>query len=69
MRVNRSASTATRNSTFVDRGKLGDDGQPITTKLTASAGNATTNQVVFGAESGESIKGGTRTDRILRRWR
>jgi len=50
--------------TFVDRSKLGDHGLPITTKLTASAGNAKENQVVFGAEIGESIKGGAGTDRI-----
>ena len=50
--------------TFVDRSKISDDGQPITTKLTAGASNAKENQVVFGAESAESIKGGTGTDRI-----
>ena len=53
-----------QNWTFVDRSNLGDDGQPITTQLTGSAGNAKDNQVVFGAESGESIKGSTGTDRI-----
>ena len=53
-----------QNWTFIDRSKLGDDGQPMSVKLTASSSDAKENQVVFGAENSESIKGGAGTDRI-----
>ena len=49
---------------FIDRSRMGADGQPLTLKLTAGKGGDNLNQVVFGAEDAESIKGRAGTDRI-----
>ncbi len=50
--------------TFVDRAKLGADGHALTLKLAGASGDDIQNQVIFGAESSENIKGKSGTDRI-----
>ena len=53
-----------RNWTFIDRARLDADGHPLTLKLTGGTPDAEQNQVIFGAETAESIKGDGGTDRI-----
>ncbi|HQR10702.1 MAG TPA: calcium-binding protein [Casimicrobiaceae bacterium] len=50
--------------TFVDRTRVGSDGQPFSLKLTPEKGDDVQNQVIFGAEGAESIRGKAGTDRI-----
>lgn len=50
--------------TFVDRTKIGTDGQPLSLKLTAENGDDVQNQVIFGASIAENIRGKADTDRI-----
>ncbi len=50
--------------TFIDRAKAGADGLPLTLKLTPENGGGVDNQVIFGADSAEAIKGKSGTDRI-----
>jgi len=50
--------------TFVDRGTRDAAGKPMTLELRSSAADATPNQVVFGSEEPEVIKGQGGTDRI-----
>ena len=49
---------------FIDRSRMGADGQPLTLKLTARMSDDHRNQVIFGADGAESIKGQAGTDRI-----
>ena len=50
--------------TFIDRAKLDADGLPLTVKLNPGKPDAQQNQVTFGAETAEVIRGGAGTDRI-----
>jgi hypothetical protein len=49
--------------TFIDRAKLDSNGHPLTLQLTPGSRDAQQDQVIFGAESPEFIKGGAGTDR------
>ena len=42
--------------TFIDRTKVGADGEPLTLKLTPATTAAVNNQVIFGGDSAEDIK-------------
>lgn len=50
--------------TFVDRGMTGSDGKPLAISIKTGAADAGQNQVVFGNEDAETLKGVSGSDRI-----
>ena len=50
--------------TFIDLAKTGADGKPLSLNLTPVDGDDIRNQVIFGADNADNIKGKSGTDRI-----
>jgi len=58
------AIAGTEDWTLIDRGSVDAAGNPVSIELKSGAPGAGSNQVVFGNDDAEYIKGGTGTDRI-----
>lgn len=58
------ALAGTQDWTFVDRGATDAEGQPLTVRLETGAEGAGRNQVIFGSDEAENLKGVAGSDRL-----
>jgi len=58
------ALEGTQDWTFVDRGVTDAEGQPLTIRLETGAEGASRNQVIFGSNEAENLKGVAGSDRL-----